>query len=365
MINMLDYIKWRGDLTFEERELNEIDSLIFSYLSYEMFDGLVENENCTIQDISEKFFKIYDEKTLENRLSLSKKSYVLLKEMAKSPRYQSLILTNYVNEIDHEHDLQFSACTIQYKDKWKYIAFRGTDDTFTGWKEDFSMTYKKEILSQRKAVEYLNRVSSDDPFLTKLLNKCDYYVGGHSKGGNLAMYASAFVPSDVQRRIKRIDNFDGPGFMEDVWMNSSIQSILPKMHTFVPTSSLFGRMFVHQEKMSVIKSNQFGLLQHDPFHWYVELDHFIYENEVSDGSLKAIEQFNEMLNEYELSKRKELVESLFNIFKRLNIYTFEDLLDIDMNRIFHALKEISDLNSEQRKIIFEFLKIIVKVSEIR
>lgn len=365
MMSMFDYIKWRGDLSFDERELNEIDSLILSYLSYEMFDGLVEGKTLTIQEIAEKFFAIYDEKVLENRLTLSKKSYLLLKEMANAPRYQSLILTNYVNEIDHEHDLQFSACTFQYKDKWKYIAFRGTDDTFTGWKEDFSMSYKKEILSQRKAVEYLNKVSSDDSLLTKVLNKCDYYVGGHSKGGNLAMYASAFVPHEVQKRIKRIYNFDGPGFMEHVWLNSSIQSIKSKIHTYIPTSSLFGRMFVHQEKVTVIKSSQIGLIQHDPLYWHVSVDHFVYANDVSDGSDKAIVQFNEMLNEYDIEKREELIESIFGIFKRLNIYTFEDLLDIDVNRIFHALKELSDLNSEQRKIILEFLKIVVKVSDMR
>lgn len=362
-MNMLDYVKWRGDITFEERGLNEIDSLIFSYLSYEMFDGLVGNENHTLQEISKQFFMLYDEKTLENRLTLSKKSYLLLKAMANVPRYQSLILTHYVNEIDHEQDLQFSACTFEYKDKWKYIAFRGTDDTFTGWKEDFSMSYKKEVLSQRKAVEYLNKVSSEDSFLTKVLNKCDYYVGGHSKGGNLAMYACAFVPSDVQKRIKRIDNFDGPGFMEPVWMNSSIQSILPKIHTYIPTSSLFGRMLVHQEKVSVIKSNYFGLIQHDPLYWHVDVDRFVYEDEVSGGSEKALIQLNEMLHEYDINKREALIESLFGIFKRLDIYTFEDLLELDVNRMIHALKELSDLTSEQRKFILEFLRIIVKVSE--
>ena len=117
--------------------------------------------------------------------------------------------------------------------------------------------------------------------------------------------------------------------------------------------------------MSVIKSSQIGLIQHDPLYWHVSVDHFVYANDVSDGSDKAIVQFNEMLNEYDIEKREELIESIFGIFKRLNIYTFEDLLDIDVNRIFHALKELSDLNSEQRKIILEFLKIVVKVSDMR
>lgn len=362
-MNMIDYIKWRKDLTFDERGINEIDSLLFSYLSYEMFDDFILNQRKTIKEISDAFFKKYDEKTLDNRLSFSKKSYLILKEMANAPRYQSLILSNYVNEINPNQDVQFSALTIQYQEKWKYIAFRGTDATFTGWKEDFSMTYKEEVLSQRKAVEYLTHVFHEESLFTKLFKKYDYYIGGHSKGGNLAIYAASFVSNDIQKRIQRVDNFDGQGFESDVWEKQSMKNICSKVHTYIPTSSLFGRLFEHREKVSIIKSNQFGVFQHDPLSWFVELDHFIYEESGSNSSEKAIDELNQILLSYNKDERKELIESLFNIFKRLDIYTFDDLLRLDMNRVLLTLKELRHLNGEQIKIMIELIRVLLKVRD--
>lgn len=363
-MNVLDYIKWRSDLTFDERELNELDSLIFSYLAYENFDVILDQPK-TIKQVSDEFFKLYDKKMLENRKTFSKKSYLVLEAIANKPRYQSLVLSNYVNEIDYDQDLQFSALTIQYKEKWKYIAFRGTDDTFTGWKEDFSMAYKEVVLSQRKASEYVDRVFYEDSYLTRIFNQCDYYLGGHSKGGNLAMYAGGMVANDIQKKIKRIDNFDGPGFELKTWEKPFIQNIISKIHTYVPTSSLFGRLFEHREQVKIVKSDAFGLLQHHPLYWHVHVDHFQYEDAVTSGSEKAVEKFNLMLQEYDRNQREKLIESLFDIFKRLEVYTFDDLLNIDLNRILQVLKELSDLDNEQKKLIMEFLHIILKASDLR
>ena len=364
-MNILDYIKWRSDLTFEERDLNEIDSLIFTILSYENFEEILPlNTSRSISECAQLFFSIYEEKDLRTRKTLTNRSYEVLKHIANTNRYKNLILSNYVNEIDVKQDVQFSALTITYKDKWKYIAFRGTDDTFTGWKEDFMMTYKEEVLSQKKAVEYLNKVFNEDSLLTKLLHKMTYYVGGHSKGGILAMYACAHVPTEIQTRIKRIDNFDGPGFDKRVWEKESIQKIIPVMNTYIPTSSLFGRLFQHEEKVTIIKSHQMGLLQHDGFNWIVEIDHFDYENEVSLGSVKAVNKLNDLLNGYNYAEREEIIESLFDIFERLEIYTFNDLLNIDLSKLIVALKDIVELDSKQRKVIIDFIGIIWDVTDI-
>ena len=364
-MNILDYIKWRSDLTFEERELNEIDSLIFTILAYENFEKiLTSNTSRSVFECSQLFFSIYEEKDLRSRKTLTYRSYEVLKAITNTNRYKDLILSNYVNEIDIEQDVQFSALTITYKDKWKYIAFRGTDDTFTGWKEDFMMTYKEEVLSQKKAVDYLNKVFNEDSLLTKLLHKMTYYVGGHSKGGNLAMYACAHVPSEIQLRIKRIDNFDGPGFDKRIWEKESIQKIIPIINTYIPTSSLFGRLFQHKEKVTIIKSHQMGLLQHDGFNWIVDVDKFDYENEVSLGSVKAVNKLNDILNGYNYVEREELIEALFSIFERLEIYTFNDLLKIDLSKIIMALKDIAELDSKQRKVIIDFVGIIWDVTDI-
>lgn len=363
-MNILDYVAWRGDLSFEEREINETDSLILTVLSYENFDGILsEQTSRTLSETAQLFFAKYDEESLKKRVSMTNRSYELLRETAKSKRFGSLKMINYVNEVDERLDLQFSAVTFCHNDEWKYIAYRGTDDTIIGWKEDFAMTYRDCVPSQKKAVEYLNRIT-DESLLTKLFKKSVYYVGGHSKGGNLAMYAGAFVNEDIQKRIKRIDNFDGPGFDEVVWQKSSFQRILPVIHTYIPAGSLFGRLFVHSEKVSILKSDQMGLWQHDAFSWLVNAQGFIRQSDITQGSQKAVAKLNDMLNEYSAKEREELVESLFKVFSNLDIHTLSDLTQIDISKAVLTIRELGSLDSRSRKVLIEMLKVIWDVTEI-
>lgn len=358
-MELLEYIKWRGDLSFEERELNEIDSLIFCSLSYETLDDMfMKRKSATINEIAEEFFAIYDEEELKNRITFSNRSYEFLKAMRNTKRYGSLIVSDYVNEIDHEIDLQFSAMMIENPNQWRYIVFRGTDDTITGWKEDCSMIYKDEVLSQRKAVKYIQRITEEKTFLAKMFNKYDYYIGGHSKGGNLAIYASSFLPLEIQKKIVRIDNFDGPGFQQKIWDKPSMENIIPKIVTYIPTSSFFGRLFEHPEKIVVIKSKLAGLLQHNPYNWLVNMDRFYYADEVSESSDKAVEKFNQILIAIDKDEREDIVESLFTIFDTLDIYTFNDITNINFNTVLKALKELSELDNKTKKIMIELLGLV-------
>lgn len=357
LVELLEYIKWRGDLTFDERELNEVDSLIFCALSYETFDDLfMLRDRMSIKEAGKIFFSLYDEEELKKRVTFSNRSYEFLKAMMNTKRYSSLILSHYVSEIDHEIDLQFSALTIEYSNKWKYIVFRGTDDTITGWKEDFTLIYKDEMLSHKKAVNYIKDVTEEKGFFSKMFSKYDYYIGGHSKGGNLAIYASAYVNDNVFKKIKRIDNFDGPGFSSKFWLKNSY--IKSKVKTYIPTASLFGRMFEHREEMIVVGSKQSGLLQHSPYNWLVDVDRFKYEDKVSEASDKAIEKFNLLLEDTDLKEREEVVESLFTIFDKLEIYTFNDITKISFNSVLVVLKELSELNSKSKKVLLELLGLV-------
>ena len=260
-MEILDYLKWRGDLSFDEREFNELDAYILSMILYEDFEHILHHPK-TLKDVSDIYFRLYSEDDLKKRATLTRNYYPVLKAAANTRRFESLVLSQYINDIDVSQDLQFCALTIQYKNKFKYIVFRGTDDTLVGWKEDFKMTYVDEILSQKKAVDYIISIDNQDSMLFKNFGKMDYYVGGHSKGGNLALYASGHAPSKLQKRIKKIYCFDSPGFNKNVW-DESMLMIASKAENYMPTSSFFGRMFEHKEKITVIKSKQFGLLQHD------------------------------------------------------------------------------------------------------
>lgn len=363
-MNLLDYIAWRGDLSFEERKLNEIDSLILSILAYENYDGILsEKENKTLEETADCFFEKYDEETLKNRVLLTNRSYELLKEAAKTKRFGELVMSNYINEVDEQKEVQFAAVTFCHKE-WKYVAFRGTDDTIVGWKEDFAMTYRDEVPSQHRAVEYIHRLDSDTSFLNKLLKRDILYIGGHSKGGNLAMYAAATAAEEIQKKMKRVDNFDGPGFHEEMWQQPSFQRVLPLIHTYIPNGSFFGRLFAHLEKVSIIKSDQSGLLQHDAFSWHVTAHHFVYQEDMTLGSEKAAAKLNSMLDEYTPQQREELVASLFNVFEKLNIHTLSDLTKLDLSKGILAIREINALDSRSKKVLIDMLKVIWDVSEI-
>ena len=143
MMELIEYIKWRVDLTFDERALNEVDSILFCAFVYERFDPIFEkHRELTINQLVDYYFEMYDEEQLKKRITLANRSYEIVKAMKNTKRYGDLIVSHFVNEIDRSQDLQLAAMCFEYKNKWKYIAFRGTDDHIVGWKEDFNMIYK-------------------------------------------------------------------------------------------------------------------------------------------------------------------------------------------------------------------------------
>ena len=205
MSNVCEYVKWRGDLTLKQSKFNEIDALILTRLSYFPFDQLIQpNEEATVEELSKRFEKA-DKSTMK---ILWEDDNELFPLMGKSERFGKMIVTQYVNKINAEQEKQFSATTVILPDNTIFVTYRGTDATIVGWKEDFNMCFKSHIASQKDAVEYLNMVSKKYKRLIR--------IGGHSKGGNLAVYAAMFTNSKVKKRIINIYNNDGPGFDDEI-----------------------------------------------------------------------------------------------------------------------------------------------------
>ena len=158
-MNMLDYLVWRGDLTFAQSEFNEVDNLILCYLVYVNLDGIAPEmgeEAVSVRQLSETFFTRYSEKELEKDKSFIRFAPVVLKEMAQTRRFGDLLVQNYVNKVDLEKMLQFAAMEIQLGDGTTFVAYRGTDDTIVGWKEDFYLS-RGVVPAEKEAVDYLNR----------------------------------------------------------------------------------------------------------------------------------------------------------------------------------------------------------------
>lgn len=352
MPNVSDYIKWRGDLSLEQSEFNEIDNLILSRFSYFPFDELIkENEVVTIKELSERF-----KKQDINKLSILWKNDInLFPLMGESKRFGQMLATQYINKIDTEQEKQFSAITILMPDDTIYVSFRGTDNTIVGWKEDFNMSFKSHVASQLDSVKYLEKIANIYP------NKLR--VGGHSKGGNLAVYASIFANDKVKDRIINIYNNDGPGFSEDITKTSEYEKMIEKVHTFIPQSSVIGRLLNHEEKYTVVKSKQKGIMQHDLYSWQLLGDKFICLDELTNGSEFVDKTIKTWLVNVEPKQREQVIDVLFEILNTTDAYTFVALKANWFVNVKIILKSYKNIDEETKEMISQTLYALFKIAK--
>lgn len=319
MANIMDYLNWWGELSFEQTGLNEVDSLILANISYVELDGIVpspwEPEKILLKDAIQKFWEQQEEKEQLKRYSLIKMAPFIMRRLAETKRFGTLSLANYQNSICREEESQFSAVCIQLGPQETYVSFRGTDDTLIGWKENFCMCFET-VPAQYKAVDYLNYIG----------RKCSsaLWLGGHSKGGNLAVYSAANVSPQLQSRIQGVYNFDGPGFSKKVLKSVGYQQISGKICKYVPVSSVIGMLFEQDKNYQIVSSEEQGLRQHDPVSWRVLGSRFVSVPEQN----KEIRMLNRTMHEFicqlSLEERREFVNTLFQIMEESNIHTVAD-----------------------------------------
>ena len=323
------YLKFRGDLDLKNFPLNEVDALIFSELSYIQFENIVptveEKGTITLAEAAKKYIP------KEGKESIFYARYEkLLEKMAECPRYAQLQLSNYVNLIDQEEKQQFSALHIQMNPFLTFIAFRGTDETLVGWREDFDMSYKMPVPAQISAVEYVNQTTKG------LFQK--YYIGGHSKGGNLAIYSSVFCDTSVQSNIKAVYNFDGPGFHEKIADNESYQKMKDRIHTFIPESSVVGMLMEHEETYQVVKSYETTFMQHEGLSWSVDGTKFETVETVDEFSNGISVTLKGWLEKADYEDRKVMVNALFDILEVGGIQNVLDFKDISVHNTTAMVK---------------------------
>ena len=314
MANILDYLEWRGDLDFKKAKFNEIDSLILSRFSYFPLDGLFKNDKkITIKEAYERFL----EKGAKNCRILQAEDLQLFPAMAKSTRFGDLYITNFVNKIDKEEEKQFCAVTILLPNNVMYVSYRGTDNTLVGWKEDFKLSFDSDVPSQHDAVNYLEKVAKE--------LKGKIMIGGHSKGGNLAVYAGIFCNDETKKRIVEVYNHDGPGMNSMVIKTNQYKKSVKKIHTYVPQSSVIGRLLYHEEQYTVIQSVEKGIMQHDLYSWQVLGQKFVTLNEVTNGSEFVDKTIKNWLENVEPEKREQVIDVVFDILNTTDAQTMKEL----------------------------------------
>ena len=338
MGNIFDYLTWRGDLTFTQDPPNAVDALIFSTLTYVGYGETAERPletAASLRRCAEEFFALENP---ESRVR-SKKDMELLRCAAATVRFGHCGLCLYRSVLLPEQETQFAAMTFLLDDGSMFLAYRGTDNSLVGWKEDFNMTFQQTVPAQRLAQEYIREAA--------LAHTAPMRVAGHSKGGNLAVFAAARCSPTVRKRILTVYNNDGPGFTKYMIGDPGYNAIVPRIQTYIPQSSVIGMLLEHEEPFIVIRSKSVGIMQHDPYSWEVEGPHFLPVQEVTESSQFLDATIKTWFAGMTNRERNQLVEVLYgllttgevenaaDIFQPKNIRTYVKALssDADMRHI--------------------------------
>ncbi len=349
MGNIIDYVREYGKYTLDEEPFNEVDSLILSQFAYLKFDELMLDYRnaCTPIYVNElREHRNYE--TLFADTRFEKVNRELAEAMADSRRFAGVHLFDYVNIVDAQWEIQFSAITCVFENGFVYIAYRGTDETLIGWKEDFNMAFMTPVPAQQKAVQYLNRM---------LINvNTEVTIGGHSKGGNLAVYAAMMCMDSVRDKIAVIYSHDGPGFNEDAIDESAFEKIHSRIRKSVPRSSIVGMVLKTIEDYEVVKSRNVGFLQHDPYNWIIEGKEFKKADNIHRHIYVGDESVNRWVANMDYEKRQEFVEMLFDVLRCAGLDNLSDY-DGDLIKAGRSIKRaVDDMNSEDKAIFMGLLK---------
>ena len=310
--NMLDYVLWRGDLTFDRDPWNEIDSLIVSVASY---SNLGENELLLEEGASLSLAEIFANHLLlrlpqMNIPGMLKDRDELLEYMASSPRYRQIRFVDQVHKVDEGRSTQFSALTLQVPDVGTVIGFRGTEPSLVAWKEDFMMGYMCPVPAQTEALNYLRRIAD--------LTSGPILLSGHSKGGNLAVYSAAHTSPEIQARLTSICSFDGPGLDDDTMASEGYRLIAPRIHSIIPVDSVVGRLMNYHPVYRVVKTaKSSSFLEHDPFNWNLIGNHFQEVEDVSRKSILWDRSLHEWIKTCTPHEREVFVTAIFAFFSRI------------------------------------------------
>lgn len=346
MPNLFDYLEWRGDLTFDEVPVCEVDNLIFCLLAYVNLDGIVPSDSAkgrvALRHAAADYFFTHND-SVDRPLGLIVPSDILtlFRRMAHTRRFRDLELTNYVNTVCEQREMQFSALTIRVSSEQLFVAFRGTDDTLVGWREDFNLSHMDEIPSQRMAASYLDHLDmTQDTIL---------YVGGHSKGGNLAVWGAIHAKPEVRRRILRVYSNDGPGFSEGMVTSENYRSMADRICRFLPEDSLVGLLLEHDGNHAVVKSNRKGLYQHDGLSWEVLGASFLRADSLSSKGVRHDTVVRERIDGMTREERRKFTSIMFTLLEATGAKTLTDLHKGGPKTLITMIKAYCDLTEEEQE----------------
>lgn len=351
MADLFEYLDWRGDLPFSQAPVNPVDALLFAALSYIDWDGIVPRSHTASISLSEAAARFAALPDTVARVR-TKHDGKLLKQMARTPRFAPVRLTGFDSQLIPEEETQFAAMTFLPTDYLAVVTYRGTDSTVIGWKEDFAMSFERTVPAQRKALAYLQIAARNHDGALLLT--------GHSKGGNLAVFAAAMAGQDIQPRIHAVYNNDGPGFTDFVLQSPGYQTMLPRIHTYIPQSSIIGMLLEHKDPYTLIRSRTVSVLQHELYTWEVMGGDFILEEDASAGSQVINETISSWLATRSNAERSAFVETLFDLVEAGDADQTDELLK---PRNIQSYIKTLVLDDESRKLLSTELSSLLRTAK--
>lgn len=351
MGNIMDYISWRGDLSFEQSQFNEVDNLILACFSYVNLDGIsavTKQKGIGLKKLTKEFMKLHTMKELEADKSFIRLAPFMMMEMAKSVRFGKCVVRNYVNDIVTEAEQQFAAMEIVLEDGTSYVSFRGTDDTIIGWKEDFNLS-TGVVPAQKRAIEYLQKISEHTDGMLR--------VGGHSKGGNLAIYGSVMCKS-AHEKILEIYSNDGPGFSREFQELPETKEMMPKIIRIIPEYSIIGTLLEHEKEPVIVASSSKGLLQHDAFSWEVQGPALVRRDSLNKMALRFIEILHKWIDGMDTEQKRLLIEDLFATLQASGYENLSEVQSGGLKSLAAMVKRVEKFAPESRGMMQELLTAI-------
>ena len=345
-MDVYKYIDEYGQYTFEEKEINEVDKVIFSFLSYANLEKVFEDDEVlTIAEAGRQYLKLHPGKDIN--IIAVKEGNKLLKYIRNVKRYKDCLLYNY--EYVGNNKVQFGVVSIEYQPFKVFVSFEGTDSLFSGWKEDFILGYQFPTLSHKMAIKYINKHFR---FTNKSL-----ILGGHSKGGNLALVAGMYARVSIKRRITEIINADGPGLLDKEFVSPRYQSIRKKYKHIMPNYSLVGLFLTHSNDYVVNSTNK-GILALNIGYWEIEEDHFV-KAKLSTFSKELDVAIRRWFSKYNLEDKESFINNLDYVFKEAGITSIMDI-KTKKRSIINLITSSKDMSNQSKKLLTEFVMLIIK-----
>lgn len=349
-MDLFGYIKNYGNFSFSERTFNEVDNVIFSCLSYVNLFNIVSGTSknkITMKEAGEKYFQIYNKKEERQNVSEMKLGVRVLKSVMNTKRYQDVLVYNYLYVSSSR--CQFGAVSFDLSNDLVYIAYEGTDHLLSGWLEDCEIAYHFPVQAQSLAIKYLNH--------NFRFSKKKILLGGHSKGGNLAITAAMYASFFVKRRIEKIYSNDGFGLKKEEYQSKRYQKIEKKIKLFIADYSIVAFLLYNKSKFTAIETTKKSQLCHNPMTWKVAKNRFV-RGSISKSSKVLTRSIHEWSNMYPLKEKIEFVEEVFQMLRN---HSIESLRDVKKNKklilkIILGSKEINQKGKEMFKTLYKTIK---------